>query len=191
MTFRSRRRVGPGPEASHQRFGPDPGDIMLRTFPSEATLERPGPRPERRCRDLTRGVTPGVPRRRGCVLARPGPGNSPRLSRARAADPPPRRPAVLCGGGRGRAAKQRKQGKSKKLSKECSGMYWRYRSHFGSRYKSGCCGHAGLLVPLVRSFACAAWHGSGTARSFCWHIYHVSAHGDRSDVANHRNPVES
>ena len=23
----------------------------------------------------------------------------------------------------------------------------RYRSHFGSRYKLGCCGHAGLFIP--------------------------------------------
>ena len=46
-----------------------------------------------------------------------------------------------------------------------------YRSHFGSRYKSGCCGHAGLLPSLAgcwqgaRAPACAlSALGWGTAR---------------------------
>ena len=32
-----------------------------------------------------------------------------------------------------------------------------HRSHFGSRYKSGCCGHAGLISTAVRSLCVCFW----------------------------------
>ena len=38
---------------------------------------------------------------------------------------------------------------------DLSGHTWEYRSHFGSRYKLGCCGHASLLaaVQIPRSLS--------------------------------------
>ena len=41
----------------------------------------------------------------------------------------------------------------------------RHRSHFGSRYKLGCCGHAGLFAPRIESTRAALYPKS----KFCIH----------------------
>jgi hypothetical protein len=47
-----------------------------------------------------------------------------------------------------------------------SGIVCLHRSHFGSRYKTGCCGHAGLLI-----------FGPGSSPGGCWRSHWVGAKG--------------